>query len=139
MFKTSPIPSSQPLISRDYRGDVDLTVIDKFLPLVLDCEEEGNPSPILVHEKATFIYIKHNNLYCIPFLSTWLCCCCWAWVVKHARIGVSLGRANTAISYCMHHREVRLWVWFGRDWWLCFSNGCVYHISVLLSERLSTV
>ena len=40
-------------------------VIDKFLPMVLDMEEEGNTSPILVQEKSTFIYIKHNNLYCI--------------------------------------------------------------------------
>ena len=59
---------SQSLISRDYRGDVDMYVIEKFLPLVLDSEEEGISSPILVHDKATFIYIKHNNLYCIrPF------------------------------------------------------------------------
>lgn len=59
------VPSPQPLISRDYRGDVDLSVIDKFLPLVMDNEEEGLMTPILVHEKVTFVYIKHNNLYCI--------------------------------------------------------------------------
>jgi hypothetical protein len=53
------------LISRDYRGDVEMSVIDKFLPMVLDMEEEGLVSPILIHEKATFVYIKHNNLYCI--------------------------------------------------------------------------
>jgi len=37
--------------------------VDKFLPMVLDMEEEGLMSPILVHEKTTFVYIKHNNLY----------------------------------------------------------------------------
>ena len=40
-------------------------MIDKFLPLVLEMEEEGQVAPILVHEKVTFVYIKHNNLYCI--------------------------------------------------------------------------
>jgi AP-1 complex subunit mu len=55
----------KPLISRDYRGDVDMNIIDKFLPLVMDSEEEGLMSPILFHEKVTFIYVKHRNLYCI--------------------------------------------------------------------------
>lgn len=55
--------NTQTLISRNYRGDVDMSIIDKFLPMVLDAEEEGTVSPILVHEKVTFVYIKHNNLY----------------------------------------------------------------------------
>lgn len=38
-------------------------MIDKFLPMVLDAEEEGSQSPILIHEKVTFVYIKHQNLY----------------------------------------------------------------------------
>lgn len=38
-------------------------VIDKFLPLVMDADDEGMMSPILVTEKATFVYIKYNNLY----------------------------------------------------------------------------
>lgn len=53
------------LISRDYRGDVEMSVIEKFLPMVLDMEEEGLMSPILIHEKTTFVYIKHNNLYLV--------------------------------------------------------------------------
>lgn len=65
MYMHSLIPTLQSLISRNYRGDVDMSVIDKFLPMVLDMEEEGNMSPILIQEKATFVYIKHNNLYCI--------------------------------------------------------------------------
>ena len=40
-------------------------VIDKFLPMVLDSEEEGAIVPILVHEKVTFVYIKCNNLYLV--------------------------------------------------------------------------
>jgi AP-1 complex subunit mu len=53
------------LISRDYRGDVDKNVIDKFLPLVLDAEDEGSSSPIIVYSKVTFVYIKHNNVYIV--------------------------------------------------------------------------
>lgn len=29
------------LISRNYRGDMDLAVIDKFMPLLMEREEEG--------------------------------------------------------------------------------------------------
>ncbi|XP_065176762.1 AP-1 complex subunit mu-1 [Sycon ciliatum] len=53
------------LISRNYRGDVDMTVIDKFLPLVLESEDEGSSAPIIVMENVTFVYIKHNNLYIV--------------------------------------------------------------------------
>lgn len=42
-----------------------MSMIDKFLPMVLEAEEEGTVSPILIHDKVTFVYIKHNNLYCI--------------------------------------------------------------------------
>ena len=65
IYVSESILHLQSLISRNYRGDVDMSVIDKFLPMVLDAEEEGTISPILVHEKVTFVYIKHNNLYCI--------------------------------------------------------------------------
>lgn len=37
----------QPLIWRDYRGDVGVEEIDKFLPLVLEVEEEGTMCPIV--------------------------------------------------------------------------------------------
>lgn len=77
LMKWTPMPTAwyspscclvslQPVISRDYRGDVDLSVINHFLPMLLSLEEEGTLSPILVHEKVTFVFIKHNNLYRIP-------------------------------------------------------------------------
>lgn len=55
----------QNLISRNYRGDIDFGIIDKFLPLVLEREEEEATSPIIVHGDVTFVYIKYNNLYSI--------------------------------------------------------------------------
>lgn len=54
----------QVIISRNYRGDIDMGIIDKFMPLLMEREEEGRQSPALDHQDATFIYIKHSNLYC---------------------------------------------------------------------------
>jgi len=53
------------LISRNYRGDVDMGIIDKFMPLVMDREEEGNITPIIQHGDVTFSFIKYNNLYLV--------------------------------------------------------------------------
>lgn len=40
-----------------------MSVIDKFVPLLGDLEEEGQTSPIVDHPDATFIFIKYNNIY----------------------------------------------------------------------------
>ncbi|KRY13200.1 AP-1 complex subunit mu-1 [Trichinella patagoniensis] len=53
------------IISRNYRGDVDMTLIEKFMPLLMDKEEEGCATPILYQQEATFIYVKHTNLYLV--------------------------------------------------------------------------
>ena len=47
-----------------------MSIIDKFLPMLLESEEEGTVSPILRHERVTFVYIKHNNLYRILVVLT---------------------------------------------------------------------
>ncbi|EDO45156.1 predicted protein [Nematostella vectensis] len=54
------------IISRNYRGDIENSKIEKFMPLVLEKEEEGDTqSPICVHGDVTFVYIKYNNLYLV--------------------------------------------------------------------------
>ena len=40
-----------------------MSVIDKFMPMLMEKEEEGCVTPILIHGPTTFIYIKHNNLF----------------------------------------------------------------------------
>jgi hypothetical protein len=55
----------QVLISRNYRGDIDLGVIEKFMPLLMEKEEEGLLTPILQTTECTFAHIKHNNLYIV--------------------------------------------------------------------------
>ncbi|VDM20690.1 unnamed protein product [Wuchereria bancrofti] len=63
------------IISRNYRGDIDMAVIDKFMPLLLEREEEGRQSPALEHPEATFIYVRHSNLYCKSSDSFNFVCC----------------------------------------------------------------
>jgi len=53
------------LISRNYRGDVEMGVIDKFLPLLMEREEEGNVTPLIQTSGCTFMYIQHQNLYIV--------------------------------------------------------------------------
>lgn len=54
------------LISRNYRGDLmDMAIIDKFMPLLMEKEEEGLITPILQTSECTFAYIKTNNLYIV--------------------------------------------------------------------------
>ncbi|XP_053959197.1 AP-1 complex subunit mu-1 [Anastrepha obliqua] len=54
------------LISRNYRGDtMDMAAIDKFMPLLMEREEEGLITPILQTADNTFAYIKTNNLYIV--------------------------------------------------------------------------
>lgn len=42
-----------------------MSVIDKFMPMVMDMEDEGQVSPIVQHGDIAFIYIKYNNLYLV--------------------------------------------------------------------------
>lgn len=59
------------LISRDYRGDISLLSIEKFMPLILNAEElDQTPGPCLKSDDngIHFLYIKHNNLYCMHIL-----------------------------------------------------------------------
>ncbi|MGH0170800.1 UNVERIFIED_CONTAM: hypothetical protein FKN15_071795 [Acipenser sinensis] len=53
------------LICRNYRGDVDMSEIEHFMPILMDKEEEGTLSPILAHGGVRFMWIKHNNLYLV--------------------------------------------------------------------------
>ena len=56
----------QVLISRNYRGDIPMTAIEKFMQLILQAEEEElTVTPILNSEGVNFLYIRHNNLYLV--------------------------------------------------------------------------
>lgn len=50
------------IMSRDYRGDIDASCIEKFMGLYMDKEEEGCLTPIIQSHEATFIHIKWTNI-----------------------------------------------------------------------------
>ncbi len=51
------------LISRNYRGDIEMNVIERFMQLLLEQEDDQNLTPIVQHGEVAFIYIKHTNVY----------------------------------------------------------------------------
>lgn len=53
------------LICRNYRGDIDMSVIDKFMPLLMEKEEEGNTCPIIQHGEIAYIFTKYSNLHLV--------------------------------------------------------------------------
>lgn len=55
---------TQSLIQRSYRDDVPPSCIERFLPLVLDMEEENvQVTPCFSDEGINYMHIRHNNLY----------------------------------------------------------------------------
>ena len=52
----------KPLLSRDYKGDIPPSTIDKFPLLLLDHDTDESP-PFLHSDGINYVYISHNNLY----------------------------------------------------------------------------
>jgi len=50
------------LINRNYRGDISSTAVDKFMPLILE-NEDDTLNPIIQGDGLSYVYVKHNNLY----------------------------------------------------------------------------
>ena len=60
----------KPLIQRSYRDDVPPSYIERFLPLVLEIEEEGQQlTPCLSSQGINYMHIRHSNLYCMVVFS----------------------------------------------------------------------
>ena len=53
------------LISRNYRGDMPLNIIEKFPKMLMEAEEEGTVTPVMTEDNVTFIHIKCNNIYVV--------------------------------------------------------------------------
>jgi AP-1 complex subunit mu len=54
----------QSLIQRSYRDDIPPSYIERFLPLVLDMEEDNiQVTPCFSDEGINYMHIRHNNLY----------------------------------------------------------------------------
>lgn len=54
----------KPLLSRNYRGDIPTSVVERFPLLLMEAEEESSVvPPCLSYEGVNYLYITHNNLY----------------------------------------------------------------------------
>lgn len=54
----------KPLIQRSYKDDVPPSYIERFLPLVLEIEEEGQQvTPCFSNQGVNYMHIRHSNLY----------------------------------------------------------------------------
>ncbi|BFZ53323.1 AP-1 adaptor complex mu subunit Apm1 [Savitreella phatthalungensis] len=51
------------LLSRNYRGDIPMTAVERFMPVLQEQEEEGRQSPVFTDAGIHYLYIKHNNIY----------------------------------------------------------------------------
>eukprot|EP00823_Brevimastigomonas_motovehiculus_P001328 TRINITY_DN11851_c0_g1_i1.p1 TRINITY_DN11851_c0_g1~~TRINITY_DN11851_c0_g1_i1.p1 ORF type:complete len:424 (+),score=70.72 TRINITY_DN11851_c0_g1_i1:50-1321(+) len=52
----------KPIISRNYRGDMPMSVVETFAKHLLE-DDETQLNPVIQEDGYTFIYIRHNNLY----------------------------------------------------------------------------
>lgn len=50
------------IISRNYRGDIPMSVSEKFTKHINE-DDEGQLTPVITDDGYTFLYVKHNNLY----------------------------------------------------------------------------
>ncbi|KAK0490424.1 Mu homology domain-containing protein [Armillaria novae-zelandiae] len=54
----------KPLIQRSYRDDVPASYVEKFLPYILDIEEEGQQvTPCFSKEGVNYVHVRFSNLY----------------------------------------------------------------------------
>ena len=87
------------LIQRTYRDDVPPSTVEKFMPLLLDAEEESQTvTPCFSHEGINYLYIRHNNLYraSVPTSAR----------LTHAVLALSKNNSNAAEILVFLHKLV---------------------------------
>uniref|UniRef100_A0A672N0B8 AP-1 complex subunit mu-1-like n=1 Tax=Sinocyclocheilus grahami TaxID=75366 RepID=A0A672N0B8_SINGR len=57
--------TSHVLICRNYMGNVDISEIDNFMPIMMKREEDADLSPVVIHGSTHYLWIKHSNLYLV--------------------------------------------------------------------------
>lgn len=69
-------------------------VIEKFMPLLMEKEEEGMLTPILQTNDCTFAYIKYNNLYIVSTTK------------KNANIALVFTLLHKLVQVNLYHEDV---------------------------------
>ncbi|OMJ08968.1 AP-1 complex subunit mu-1 [Smittium culicis] len=56
----------KPLIARDYKGDVPMSAIENFMPLLQEKEETiGTAAPVLCQNGVVYMYLQESNIYLV--------------------------------------------------------------------------
>jgi len=58
------------IISRNYRGDIDPGIIEKFGTSISDLEDDGQSSPVIDRQEGSFVFIKYNSIYLVAVCRT---------------------------------------------------------------------
>lgn len=58
------------ILSRDYRGDVEMKVAERFLAKVNELEEAGRVSPVLYDNGVSYLYVQYSNLFVVALAKT---------------------------------------------------------------------
>lgn len=58
------------ILSRDYRGDVEMKVAERFLAKVNELEEVGRASPVLYDNGVSYLYVQYSNLFVVALAKT---------------------------------------------------------------------
>lgn len=58
------------ILNRDYRGDVQLKVAERFLARVNELEEAGKSSPVIYDDGVTYLYVQYSNLFLVALART---------------------------------------------------------------------
>lgn len=104
----------KPLIQRAYKDDVPPSTLERFMPIVLDIEEEGQQvTPCFTREGINYMHIRHSNLYrallSVSLPSTTL--------THRAALVIALSRKNTnaAEVIIFLHRFVQVLVEYFKE------------------------
>lgn len=82
---------------------MDMNEIDHFMPILMKKEEDAEMAPLLSHGPSHFLWIKHNNLYCIRLSVCWRSS--WLWVCLFFRVCGSLAISLSSASAAFHSQS----------------------------------
>lgn len=110
----------KPLIQRSYKDDVPPSYIERFLPLVLEIEEEGQQlTPCFSSQGVNYMHIRHSNLYREWFYYPCFSCCCVSLTRRclfiHKVLALSKRNSNAAEIIIFLHRLTQVLVEYFKE------------------------
>jgi AP-1 complex subunit mu len=86
----------KPLIQRSYRDDIPASYVERFLPLVLEIEEDSGQqvAPCFSSQGVNYMHIRHSNLYCTLYPSAFHVLISWMFTISMPVV-LALSKRNT--------------------------------------------